>query len=526
MLRLCRQPIGRKMLGIAVVAGISLLLLGGGMSWQMRQERFAEREAATKAVVETALGTVSYFGSQETAGHLTRNQAQAQAIAALNGLRYQGQEYFWINDLNARMIMHPMKPQLDGTDVSGMKDPTGMAIFVRFAQVVRTQGAGYVSYQWPKPGASSPQPKISYVAGYPQWGWVIGSGIYVDDVQAAALTDLRNVGLEVLAAMTILFVAILVVRRDITRPLAAMTRLLETADVSRRLDEGEGRTELDHLSMAVNSSLERVHQVVDGVASAAAGVNDHVARLTASAHEIETQAQHAAEQAEDVSASSQRVLDGYGHVANAGGDIDRSIRRIAESVQQVTTVAGDAVQATEQTNEIVGRLGASSAEIGEVVRTIAAIAEQTNLLALNATIESARAGEAGKGFAVVANEVKDLAQETGHATEDISQRIQTLQADAQESVAAIARIAEVITRINQHQQEIAGDVERQAATMDDVQRTVENTSRAGEGTGESIAAVASAAGRTRQQLDEVSSTLQSLGQVSQDLQHTVAVFRL
>jgi methyl-accepting chemotaxis protein len=513
------------MLGIAAVAGVSLLALGGGLAWQMRQERFAEREAATKAVVETALGTVRYFGSEESAGRLTRSQAQAQALAVLKGLRYQGQEYFWVNDMNARMIMHPMKPELNGTDVSGMKDPDGLAIFPRFVQVVRTQGAGYVSYQWPKPGSSSPQPKVSYVAGFPQWDWVLGSGIYVDDVQATSLADLRKVAVEALVAMAVLFGVILLVRRSITRPLVAMTRLLETADVSQRLDEGERRTELEHLSAAVNASLERVARVVDGVASAATGVKDHVNRLTASAREIETQAQQAADQADDVSASSRNVLAGYGHVADAVEEIDRSIRRIAESVQQVTTVAAEAVHATEQTNQIVGRLGASSGEIGEVVRTIAAIAEQTNLLALNATIESARAGEAGKGFAVVANEVKDLAQETGHATEDISRRIQTLQADAQESVAAIARIAEVITRINEHQQEIAGDVGRQAVTMNDVQRTVESTTRAGEGTGESIAAVASAAGRTRQQLDEVSSTLQSLDQVSQDLQHTVAVFQ-
>ena len=382
-----------------------------------------------------------------------------------------------------------------------------------------------MSYQWPKPGREKPQAKISYVTGYQPWSWVIGSGVYVDDIEAEVFTDLRTLGGEVAAATALVVGVILLVRRGITRPVAAMTRLLEGGSVNRRLDEGERRTELDRLAAAVNATLGRVEGVVLAVVSVAHSVTEHVGRLDAGAREIEAQAARTAETAEEVSLSSRSVVEGYGHVAQAVQEIDGAIRSIAENVQQVASVAGRAVEATERTDDIVTRLGASSAEIGDVLQTITAIAEQTNLLALNATIESARAGEAGKGFAVVATEVKELAHETSRATGDIARRIEAIQTDSRESVSAVRQIAEVIEQINEYQVGIAAAVEEQSATMAHVNRSVNESSQAGAASGESVAAVARATVDTRRQLDDITRSIESLGLLSRELEETVRVFQ-
>ncbi|MEO7125345.1 MAG: cache domain-containing protein [Nakamurella sp.] len=179
-----------------LMALLLLFTMGvAGLTWitSVKQESsiMTERQAATRSVVQVALGVVQYFGGLQTSGKMTQAEAQKSAIDAVRGLRYSGQEYFWINDMHPTMVMHPIQPELDGTDLTENKDPNGKYLFVEFVTVVKAHGAGFVDYLWPKPGAANPQPKVSYVAGYQPWGWVIASGVYVDDVRTAALAASR-----------------------------------------------------------------------------------------------------------------------------------------------------------------------------------------------------------------------------------------------------------------------------------------------------------------------------------------------
>ena len=150
-----------------------------------------DRRERTRRVVEVAVGLANYWVKEAEAGHLTREQAQASAIAQLRGLRYEREQYFWINDFDARMVMHPTKPGLEGQDLSSFRDPHGKPIFLDFAALGRTPGHGFVEYDWPRPGSAKPVPKVSFVQSVPSWGWVIGSGVYMDDVQAA-VARMRN----------------------------------------------------------------------------------------------------------------------------------------------------------------------------------------------------------------------------------------------------------------------------------------------------------------------------------------------
>ncbi|HPA91610.1 MAG TPA: cache domain-containing protein, partial [Quisquiliibacterium sp.] len=166
-----------------------LTLLGWQLAEQYDQSMQARKDA-TRQHVEVAHGILAWAHGMETAGTLTREQAQQLARQSLAGLRYDKVEYFWINDMQARMVMHPIKPELDGKDLSGMKDPTGFALFQGFVAKVRSEGKGFVGYMWPRPGADQPVEKVSYVHGFAPWGWIVGSGVYVDDVRTAFLRHL------------------------------------------------------------------------------------------------------------------------------------------------------------------------------------------------------------------------------------------------------------------------------------------------------------------------------------------------
>ncbi|MBQ0946581.1 methyl-accepting chemotaxis protein [Ideonella sp. 4Y16] len=182
------QPLGFKLRAL-LVALLILVPLLGLLAWQARSEYLldlAGRETALADHVRAARGVLDWAHAQEKAGTLSRVQAQALARQLVAGMRYGDNDYFWINDMDAVMVMHPTKPELDGKDMSTFKDPNGLAVFVRFVEVVRQRQAGLVAYQWPKPGAAEPQDKLSYVAGFQPWGWVIGTGVYVDDVLNAA----------------------------------------------------------------------------------------------------------------------------------------------------------------------------------------------------------------------------------------------------------------------------------------------------------------------------------------------------
>src|SRR3954452_11145815 len=191
MRRLSALSIFSRLVIIAAIMALGINGLSVIASLQTRSRIMTERQPATRNVVQTALGVLDHFHAEAKAGRMSDAAARKAAISAGSALRYSGSEYFWINDMHPTMVMHPVQPELNGTDLTDTVDPDGRHLFVTFVDVVRAKGAGFVSYQWPRPGSAKPQPKISYVAGYRPWGWVVGSGIYVDDVQSVALSDSR-----------------------------------------------------------------------------------------------------------------------------------------------------------------------------------------------------------------------------------------------------------------------------------------------------------------------------------------------
>ncbi|WP_040156828.1 methyl-accepting chemotaxis protein [Mobilicoccus massiliensis] len=349
-----------------------------------------------------------------------------------------------------------------------------------------------------------------------------------DEIDAAIA---RTIWIVVVATL-VLPVVILLVARAVARPIQRSLRsvrdslramadddLTVPAEVTTGDEVGETAQALEHSRQSILGIIGRVKEAAESVAREAETMTERSRRIGTRAVDSSTALGATAGEADDVSHNIQTVAAGTEQMTS-------SIREIAQSTNDAAGVAAQAVQVAETTNATIGQLGTSSAQIGEVVKAITSIAEQTNLLALNATIEAARAGEAGKGFAVVANEVKDLAQETSKATEDIGRRVEAIQLDTEAAVTAITQIGAIITRINDSQSTIASAVEEQTATTNEMSRSVADAASGAGRIAESIQRSAGDARSSSDIADEMMGDIDHLTGSADELRALVSGFKV
>jgi len=504
---------------LTVVVAMGLLL---GAVYTVQSNRIgSDRTAMLQAVVNTATGIAAGYEQQERAGGLTRAEAQRAAIVAITAMRYLGDNYLTITDMQPRMVMHPIKPELDGKDVGDLRDPNGKHLFVAFADAVRANGAGTVDYLWPRPGSDRPVAKMSYVQGFAPWGWVIGTGVYTDDLAIARWH--MALALAGLGAGTALLVGVVValLGGGVVRPLRALTTAttrLSGGDLAVGIPGAERADELGALAraLAVLEEGARERQRLEAEAANERAVKDRrqavmdrqtqdfaevisgvLTRLTEAAGTMSATARGMADVTASTLFSASQTAEGstiaaqnLATVAAATTELSASVDEIARQIGDTATATREAVGRAEETRATFVHLAGLGERIGDVGRTISGIAGQTNLLALNATIEAARAGTAGKGFAVVASEVKALAGQTARATAEIGEKVADIGTATRHTEDAIRAVGAAIARVDAIAAAIGAAIEQQGAATREMAQTVQSVAETSERTAAAMTQVA------------------------------------
>ena len=530
-----RAMVALAMLGLFVFAGFWLTT--------ERSRILDEKKEKLKNLVETAHSILSNCYRLQEQG-VPQAEAQRQAIAQIKGLRYEGENYFWINDFRPVMVVHPTKPALDGSDLRGYKDPNGKALFVEMAATVRQSGAGFVAYDWPRPGADRPVPKISYVKGFGPWGWILGTGIYVDDVDAIWRKSALQASAVMLLLMAFLSAASLNAYRRIFRPLQQMAERMEDVaqgegDLTRRLDVPPDR-EVAELAMSFNTFMDKLQSVMVSIAEniqnlAAAGEELSVTsrQQTEGAGQQKDQTQQVATATQQMNAVVQQVTEISNRASEAAARAAASARNGGKVVEETLTRMQSIASSTGTAEEKIEFLRQQSEQIGRIIGVIDEIADQTNLLALNAAIEAARAGEQGRGFAVVADEVRKLAERTVTATKEITEMISGVQSGTEAAVSAMhVGTGEVSLGVSATRK--AGDCLREIITISDqvgemvahIAASTMQQASATEDVNQSTAKIADIAAASASGALQATKALEDLARLAADVQQQIGQFRL
>jgi len=440
---------------LAILGLVGMLAVTAESLIQTNNILLSEKQQQTKYLVEAAHSLIKASHKNFLDGNISEEQAKKDAISAVTDIRYDNGNYFWINDENAVMVAHAIKPALNGKDLSKLADPNGKLLFTEFANLVKkTPEGGIVDYLWEKPGNDNPVQKISYVKGFTPWKWVIGTGIYIDDVQDLMWASVQGLIIEVIIITLLIIILSFFIARSVITPIKitidALGDLVEgEGDLTRRLPV-TGKDEMSKLSHSFNEFITKIQGVVEKVQESAESIKASSLNLSDLAQQSLLSNQQQNAETAQIATASNEMLSTINEIANSaqtaadlaeGASAEAKISKsiFDKSVASVQNLSGEIMGATS----VITDLNTKCASIDSVLSVIEAIAAQTNLLALNAAIEAARAGEQGRGFAVVADEVRTLAGRTQVATLEINEIISQLQTKATEAVTAMSKSAEI-----------------------------------------------------------------------------------
>lgn len=448
---------------------------GAGMSsyWWPKQ---GEDEAKLKISYIRLLPEAGFIvGSGAWLEDVTAEMKQ-EALAQVAKMRLTDGNYFWVNDTDHRMVMHPIKPALDGKDMSGFKDPKGKLLFRELVSVTKADGEGYVDYYWGKPGKDGDFPKLSFVKLFKPWGWIVGMGVYIDNIDAAvaakeaALEETISSMVFIVCAISLLL-ALLGVgagvfgARSVTKTIGGEP--VDIAGIAARVSGGDltidGPSNNGRVDRGILKSMKEMAGNLRGVVSEVQAATDNVAagseELSASS---ETLSQSSVEQAASIQEVSASLME-----------IMASIRKNAESADATSSIAARTNKEIKSGEGAVERTVTAMREIADKITFIEEIARQTNLLALNAAIEAARAGEQGKGFAVVASEVRKLAERSATTAQEISELSAASVEVAEETGELFARLTPEIDKTAGLIKEVAKVCSEQNHGVTQIERAVE-----------------------------------------------------
>jgi methyl-accepting chemotaxis protein len=450
---------------------------------QTRSVRIEERSADLRNVDDMALNILKQFGDRVTAGTLTKEEAQKQAMAIIKGLRYAKDGYFTISS-GTMSLMHPIKPENNGKDLVDLKDPKGTYVYRAIAAAgALPEGGGFINYYWSRPGSTEPVPKMSRVVHYEPWNWDLTTGVYMDDIDAAFRDSLfKSAGL-LAGVCVLLWLIVSVVNKSLRHTIGGDPEYV--GEIAQRIADGD-------LSAAIKTHESDRASILYAMKAMQARLADTIGQIRLSADTIATASGEIASGNMDLSARTESQASSLEETAASMEELTSTVNQNADNAVQANKLVMSASAVAEKGGKVVSQvvqtmdtINASATRIVDIISVIDGIAFQTNILALNAAVEAARAGEQGRGFAVVASEVRNLAQRSAGAAKEIKELINAsvdcigagsaLVAEAgttmDQVVASVSRVTQIMSAITEASSEQStgiGHVNMAITEMDSV----------------------------------------------------------
>ena len=517
MFNLSSMTIAKKLGLLIASALLGIVVLCAMFLVSERKLIMEERQNGVRQAVETAHGLVTHFQDLAAKGSMPEADAKVAAIASIRGLRYSGNEYFFITDMVPKVILHPIKPALEGQDVTDTKDTNGIQLFVSFVKVVTASGAGFVDYMWSKPGNENPVPKVSYVKGFAPWGWIIGSGVYVDTVDSVIAKRLVYFSISALVLGALLLVIGLLISRGILRTLGCEPAF--AADITQRIADGDLAVDVPLKPGDDSSLLHAIKSMRDRFAHI-------VGEVRIGAESVATASGEIAQGNNDLSARTEQQASALEATASSMEQLSATVKQNADNAgqanqlaQSASTVAIQGGKVVNQVVETMKGINESSRKISDIIQVIDGIAFQTNILALNAAVEAARAGEQGRGFAVVASEVRSLAGRSADAAKEIKTLINA-------SVERVEHGSALVDQAGSTMTEVVSSIRRVTDIMGEISAASVEQSTGVSQVGQAVTRMDQTTQQNAALVEEMAAAASSLRTQAQELVQTVAVFKL
>ena len=413
--------------------------------------------------------------------------------------------------MQPKMVMHPIRPELEGKDLSDNKDPTGQRLFVEFVHTVKAKGAGFVMYLWPKPGSDKPVQKVSYVKGFEPWGWIVGSGVYLDNVDTTISGRLVNAGLGTLALAALLLAISVLITRSILRQLGGEPG--DAAHITNRIADGDLTVDIvlrpeDNSSLlhSIQSMRNNFSSIVGQVRSGSEGVASASAEIAQGNHDLSARTEQQASALEQTAASMEEL----GSTVKQNADSARQANQLAQNASTVAIKGGEVVG---QVVETMKGINEASRKISDIISVIDSIAFQTNIL------EAARAGEQGRGFAVVASEVRALAGRSAEAAKEIKALIGA-------SVDRVEHGTTLVDQAGSTMNEVVSAIKRVTDIMGEISAASHEQSLGVAQVGEAVGHMDQTTQQNAALVEQMAAAASGLKSQAQDLVQVVAVFKL